>query len=453
MNPAQAPVRRPELRTALPGPRSAEVLRRDRAALATCYTRPFPLVPDRGQGVWLSDLDGNTFLDFMAGIAVSTTGYHHPHVAAAIADQVGRFLHICLTDYAQEGTTQLAERLLAHLPGDRYRAFFGNSGAEAVEAAIKLARHHTGRPYLISTLGSFHGRTYGAVSLTGSKANYRRGFGPLLSGVVHVPYPNPFRPPLGSNPESCGRAVLDYLERELFPTVLPPDEVAAILVEPMQGEGGYIVPPSDFLPGLRALCDRYGILLILDEVQTGMGRSGKMFAFEHDQIQPDMVTLAKGIASGLPLSAMLARERLMTWPEGSHGSTFGGNPVAVAAASATLDLLEGGALHPGLGTSLIDNARIQGEWMLAELRRLAADFPAVGQVRGRGLFLGIEFVSADGAEAPAVRDRFAEAAFRLGLLTLPCGYSSLRISPPLILNRQEAEVGLELIAAALRAVS
>ncbi|WP_019586810.1 acetyl ornithine aminotransferase family protein [Deinococcus apachensis] len=442
--------RQPLLKTSLPGPKTKAIMERDSKHLSTSYMRPYPFVPDHGEGVWLTDVDGNTMLDFFAGIAVSTTGHAHPHVVKAVQEQITRFTHVCLTDYPQEITTSLAERLVSHVerPGEKWRVFFGNSGAEAVEAAVKLARNHTGRTHIISTLGSFHGRTYGAITLTGSKTKYKRGFGPLLPNVSHVPYPNPFRPPLGSTPETCGQAVLDHIEG-LFQTVIPSDEVAAIIIEPMQGEGGYIVPPADFLPGLRALCDRYGILLIFDEVQAGMGRSGKMFSFQHFDVQPDIVTLAKGIASGLPISAMLAKDSVMTWPVGSHGSTFGGNPVAAAAAHATLDLLEGVVKHPGCGESLMENAASVGSYIMNELRGMQAEFPFLGDVRGEGLFIGLEFVKPDGSPDGKLRDAASMAMFERGLLNLDCGEAVIRISPPLILTREEAGTGLDIMREAL----
>ncbi|GBF07742.1 4-aminobutyrate aminotransferase [Deinococcus aerius] len=442
--------RQPLLKTSLPGPKTKAIMERDSQHLSTSYMRPYPFVPDHGEGVWLTDVDGNTMLDFFAGIAVSTTGHAHPHVVKAVQEQVTRFTHVCLTDYPQEITTSLAERLVAHIerPGEKWRVFFGNSGAEAVEAAVKLARNHTGRTHVISTLGSFHGRTYGAITLTGSKTKYKRGFGPLLPNVSHVPYPNPFRPPLGSTPETCGQAVLDHIEH-LFQTVIPADEVAAIIIEPMQGEGGYIVPPADFLLKLRELCNRHGILLIFDEVQAGMGRSGKMFSFQHFDVQPDIVTLAKGIASGLPISAMLAKESVMTWPVGSHGSTFGGNPVAAAAAHATLDLLEGVVKHPGCGENLMDNAARVGAYIMDELRGMQAEFPFLGDVRGEGLFIGLEFVKPDGSPDGKLRDAASMAMFERGLLNLDCGEAVIRISPPLILTREEAETGLGIMREAL----
>ena len=456
--------RQPELRTALPGPKTAAIMGRDAQHLSTSYMRPYPFVPDHGEGVWLTDADGNTMLDFFAGIAVSTTGHAHPHVVQAVQEQVGKFAHVCLTDYPQEITTSLAERLVKYierpLPNgghEKWRVFFGNSGAEAVEAAVKLARNHTGRAHIISTMGSFHGRTYGAITLTGSKTKYKRGFGPLLPAVSHVPYPNPFRPLPGSTPETCGQAVLDQIEA-LFVGVIPADEVAAIIVEPMQGEGGYIVPPADFLPGLRALCDRHGIMLIFDEVQAGMGRTGKMFSFQNaaaewGDVQPDMVTVAKGIASGLPISALLARESVMTWPVGSHGSTFGGNPVSAAAAHATLDLLEGVVTHPGCGPSLMENAADVGAYLLTELRAMQAEFPFLGDVRGQGLFIGLEFVKPDGSPDGRLRDAASMAMFERGLLNLDCGEAVIRVSPPLILTREEAQTGLEIMRGALRSLA
>ena len=446
MTATQAKPRQPDLKTSLPGPKTAEIMARDQATLSTSYMRPYPFVPDFGKGVWLTDVDGNTMLDFFAGIAVSTTGHAHPHVVGAVQRQIEKFTHVCLTDYPQEITTSLAERLVKHVekPGEKWRVFFSNSGAEAVEAAVKLARNHTGRQHIISTMGSFHGRTYGAITLTGSKTKYKRGFGPLLPAVSHVPYPNPFRPSLGSTPESCGQAVIDHIEG-LFVGILPADEVAAIIVEPMQGEGGYIVPPADFLPKLRQLCDKHGILLIFDEVQAGMGRTGKMFSFQHFDVQPDIITSAKGIASGMPLGALLAKESVMTWPVGSHGSTYGGNPVAAAASHATLDLLEGQVKHEGCGDSLMDNAAQVGDFILGELKGMQAEFPFIGDVRGRGLFIGIEFVKPDGSPDGALRDQASMMMFEKGLLNLDCGEAVIRISPPLILTREEAATGLDIM--------
>lgn len=449
--------RQPILKTPLPGPKSADIIARDKQHLSTSYMRPYPFVPDHGEGVWLTDVDGNTMLDFFAGIAVSTTGHAHPHVVQAVQKQIEKFTHVCLTDYPQEITTSLAERLVKHVErdGEKWRVFFTNSGAEAVEGAVKLARNHTGRTHIISTMGSFHGRTYGAITLTGSKTKYKRGFGPLLPAVSHVPYPNPFRPPLGSTAETCGQAVIDHIE-SLFVGIIPADEVAAIIVEPMQGEGGYIVPPADFLPKLRQLCDKHGIMLIFDEVQAGMGRTGKMFSFqhffEHGDVQPDIITSAKGIASGMPLGAILAKESVMTWPVGSHGSTYGGNPVAAAASHATLDLLEGKVQHEGCGESLMANASEVGGYILSELKKMQKDFPFIGDVRGEGLFIGIEFVKPDGSPDGELRDRASMDMFNKGLLNLDCGEAVIRISPPLILTKEEAQTGLEIMRRSFEAM-
>lgn len=434
-------MRRPQIVTALPGPKTQALLARDQAVLSTSYMRPYGFAPDHGQGVWLTDPDGNTFLDFMAGIAVATTGYNHPQVTQAIQRQAEQFLHICLTDYPQETTTRLAERLIGHVAqaGEQWRIFFGNSGAEAVEAAIKLSRNHSGRPYILSFLGAFHGRTYGALTLTASKAHYKRGFAPMLPAVAHVPYPNMFRPPLGATPETCSDVVLAHLE-SLFAQVIPADEVAAIIIEPFQGEGGYLIPPSDFLPRLRQICDKHGIILIFDEVQSGIGRSGLFCAYQHYPVQPDIVLLAKGLASGMPISAMLAKNELMTWKAGSHGSTFGGNPVSAAAALATLDVLEAG---------LLPQVQAVGELLMHGLRSLQQHYPMLGDVRGRGLFIGLEFVQANGDPAAKWRDHFGDLLFAKGVLNLPCGNSSIRFSPPLILSPEEAQVGLELIAETL----
>lgn len=446
----QVKTRKPILKTSLPGPRSAEIIERDKTHLSTSYMRPYPFVPDHGEGVWLTDMDGNTMLDFFAGIAVSTTGHAHPHVVQAIQKAVTKFTHVCLTDYPQEVTTTLAERLVNYVErdGEKWRVFFGNSGAEAVEGAIKMARSHTGRSHIISTIDSFHGRTYAAITLTGSKTKYKRGFGPLLPNVSHVPYPNPFRPPLGSTPEECGQAVIDHIER-LFEGVIPSDEVAAIIVEPLQGEGGYIIPPVDFLPKLRALCDKHGILLIFDEVQCGMGRTGKMFGFqnffEYGDVQPDIITVAKGIASGMPISAILAKESVMTWDVGTHGSTYGGNPVAAAASHATLDLLEGKVKHEGCSHNLFENAVEVGEYIMTELKKIQADYSFLGDVRGKGLFIGLEFVCADGRPNADLRDKISYRLFEKGLLNLDCGEAVIRISPPLIITKDEAKTGLDIM--------
>ncbi|WP_038068998.1 acetyl ornithine aminotransferase family protein [Thermus scotoductus] len=431
---------KPSIHTPLPGPKAKALLERGQAVLSPSYIRPYPFVPARGQGVFLEDVDGNIFLDFMAGIAVNTTGYAHPRVLEAVRAQAERFAHVCFSDFTHEPTLSLAERLVAKLGGG-YRVFFGNSGTEGIEAAIKLVRHHTGRPYLLAFTGAFHGRSLGALSLTASKSAYRKGFAPLLPGVVHVPFPNPFRPPLGAKPEEVGEAVLEHLEH-LFRTVLPPEEVAALFLEPIQGEGGYLVPPPGFIPKLKALLERHGILLVADEVQTGAGRTGRFFALEHEGVQADVYVLAKGLASGYPISALLFREELGSWRPGAHGTTFGGQAVAAAAAHATLDLLEGG---------LMENARQVGAYLLRELKAMQGRFPFLGDVRGRGLMIGLDFGTPT-EERPDLRDKAVELAFKKGLLLLPAGPSALRIAPPLILTEPEAALGLEILEEVFQAL-
>ena len=420
--------RRPALVTDLPGPLAAELIERDALALSPSFTRPYPFVMESGEGCWVTDVDGNVFLDFTAGIAVNTTGHAHPQVVEAIRAQAGRFLHMSGTDFYYRQEIELAERLVAGcLPGRDARLFFTNSGAEAIEGAMKLARYATQRPNYVSFLGGFHGRTLGALSLTASKATQRKRFAPLLPSVYHVPFPSQARG-ITSN-ETMNR--LD----DLLGTVAPPESIAAVFVEPIQGEGGYLIPPDDFLPRLRELTARHGILLVLDEVQSGMGRTGRLLAHQHWGIEPDIVCLAKGLASGMPLGAFLANAELMNWDPGSHGSTFGGNPVACVAASATLDLLEAG---------LMDQAGRVGAHLLEGLRRLAAEFPEkVTDVRGLGLMLAIELK--DSASSAALMER----AFRTGLLLLPTGNRALRLCPPLVLNEDEADTGLELLRSAL----
>ncbi|HKF78135.1 MAG TPA: acetyl ornithine aminotransferase family protein [Candidatus Dormibacteraeota bacterium] len=423
--------RRPRIVSELPGPRAAALIERDRAAMSPSFTRAYPFVMDHGDGCWVTDVDGNTFLDFTAGIAVCATGHAHPQVVGAITDQAARFLHMSGTDFYYQGEIELAERLSARLMPGPARVFFTNSGAEAVEGAMKLARYATGRPNFLAFIGAFHGRTMGALSLTASKATQRRRFAPLLPAVFHAPYPSPSR---GVGSEE----VLDNIE-ELFSTVMPPESVAAVFVEPVLGEGGYLVPPPDFLPGLRELTARHGILLVTDEVQSGMGRTGRMLAAEHWGVQPDVVCLAKGIASGLPLGAFVARAELMSWDPGSHGSTFGGNPLACAAALATLDLLEGG---------LIDNAREVGDHLLAGLWRVQERHPGlVAGCRGLGLMAAIEL------DTPAGAADVVQRAFRRGLLLLTAGARAVRLSPPLVVTPAEADVALEILEASVAEVA
>jgi 4-aminobutyrate aminotransferase len=420
--------RRPTLLTELPGPQAADLIERDAHALSPSFTRPYPFVMDSGEGCWATDVDGNVFLDFTAGIAVNTTGHSHPRVVEAITEQARRFLHMSGTDFYYRQEVELAERLTAAcLPGRDARVFFTNSGAEAIEGAMKLVRYATQRPNYISFLGGFHGRTMGALSLTASKATQRRRFAPLLPSVYHVPFPTATRG-IGSS-EALGRL------EDLMGTVAPAESVAAVFVEPIQGEGGYLIPPDDFLPRLRELTSRHGILLVVDEVQTGMGRTGRFLAHQHWDVEPDVVCLAKGLASGMPLGAFVAPAELMNWDPGSHGSTFGGNPVACVAALATLDLLEEG---------LVENAAKIGHFLLEGMQQLAADFPQkIAGVRGLGLMLAIELK--DGPTAMALM----EAAFRTGLLLLPTGIRALRLCPPLVVTEEEAGTALDLIRAAL----
>jgi 4-aminobutyrate aminotransferase len=436
----------PSIKTALPGPRAQAIIDRDRTSVSPSYTRSYPLVIARGQGAMVEDVDGNVFLDCAAGIAVNSTGHSHPAVVRAIVDQAQKFLHMSGTDFYYEPQVQLAEALarIAPMRGD-VRTFFGNSGTEAIEASIKLARYATGRQNIIAFLGGFHGRTMGSVSLTASKAIQRRGFGPLMPGVYHAFYPDTYRPPLGSTAESCVDACLDYIEHQLFTQLVSPDEVAAIVIEPIQGEGGYVVAPDAFLQRLRDLTMEHGILLVADEVQSGMGRSGRMFAIEQSGVEPDIVATAKGIASGMPLGVALARSEVMAWPPGAHASTFGGNPVSCAAALATIKLLE---------DELVANAASVGAHLIESLRAMAAKHPLVGDVRGRGLMIGVELVKdrTTKARAGAERDAVVEAAFRRGLLVLGAGKNAIRFSPPLVLTREQADVAVGILDEALTEV-
>lgn len=428
----------PGIHTPLPGPRARAIVERDGRVLSPSYTRSYPFVMDHGRGAHVWDVDGNRFIDFTAGIAVVATGHSHPAVVHAIQEQAERFIHMSGTDFYYEGEVELAERLAGIAPGtSEKQVFLTNSGTESVEAALKLARYTTGRPRFLSFIGAFHGRTMGSLALTGSKSIQRRGFGPLMPGVTHVPFPNPYRT-LSSDGRSEGRAVIDYIENNLFARIVPADEVAAIFVEPIQGEGGYVVPPPDFFPLLRDLCDRHGILLVADEVQSGMGRTGKWWAIEHWDVEPDIVCVAKGIASGLPLGAMIARKDLMTWGPGSHGNTFGGNPLACAAALTTIDLLE---------DHLIDNATSVGAFMLDRLAEMMADQPSIGDVRGKGLMIGVELVEDWQTKEPASNLRAAviQRAFEQGVLLLGCGPSTIRFMPPLVIDEETAGIGLHII--------
>ncbi len=437
----------PHLATSLPGPEARAVVARNDRAVTPSLPHAYPLVVERAQGVVVEDVDGNRFLDCAAGIAVCSTGHCHPRVVEAIQEQAARLLHICGADFYDPMYIGLAERLGDLAPGDGpKKVFLGNSGAEAVEAALKLARHHTGRARELAFFGAFHGRTMGAVSLTASKPVYRGGFGPLVPGITHVPYAYCYRCTYNLTYPACNLACVSYIEDMLFARSIPPDEVAAIFVEPVQGEGGYIVPPPGWLSRLRALCDKYDILLVDDEVQSGMGRTGKMFAIEHWGVEPDIVCSAKALASGMPLSAMIARDEVMDWPAGAHGSTFGGNPVSCAAALATLDVIE--------GEGLMANASRVGERLLGNLRELAEESRLIGDVRGLGLMIGVELVRDKETKEMAKEetDRVARECFERGLLVLPCGPNSIRFSPPLIITEAQADAAFEIFAEALLAV-
>ncbi len=436
----------PLLRTSLPGPKAQAIIARDTHVVSPSYTRGYPLVIASGAGSSVEDVDGNVFLDCTAGIAVNSTGHSHPAVVKAIIEQAQKFLHMSGTDFYYEPQVRLAEELASIAPiAGGVRSFFGNSGTEAVEACLKLARYSTGRQNVIAFLGAFHGRTMGALSLTGSKAIQRRGFGPMLPGVYHAPYPDRYRAPLGADAESCADACVDFIEHQLFTHLVSPDEVAAVIVEPIQGEGGYIVAPDAFLQRLRALTKKYGILLVADEVQSGMGRSGKMFAIEFAGVEPDVMAIAKGIASGLPLGVAVARAGLMTWPPGAHASTFGGNPVSCAAALATITLLK---------ERLVANAADVGAHLMAGLKELADKHPLIGDVRGRGLMIGVELVRDRQTKERATteRDAVVTAAFRRGLLVLGAGKNAVRFSPPLVLTRAEAETAVKIFDEALTEV-
>jgi 4-aminobutyrate aminotransferase len=426
-----------------PGPNARAVVDRDAEWTSSCYIKEYPLVVSRGQGVMVEDVDGNRFLDFMAGIAVCSTGYSHPKVVAAVQSAAGRFLHICGSDFYYEAMAVLCERLAKLAPGaSKKRVFLTNSGTEAVEAAIKLARHATRRTAIIAFRGAFHGRSTGAVSLTSSKARQHAGFGPLLPDVHHVPFAYRYRCQFCADEPGCNRGCIDVIEKELFTRHLDPGDVAAIFVEPVQGEGGYIVPPPGYLSALRELCDRHGILLVADEVQSGVGRTGKMFACEFDGVEPDILLTAKGLGSGMPIGAMISKESITTWQNGSHGSTFGGNPVCCAAALATLDLVEG---------SLMANAAAMGERLMRGASRLLEKHACIGDVRGRGLMVGIEFVKDRATREPAaelVHD-LVQRAFRQGLLLLGAGKSTLRLAPPLLVDEQDVDTALAMIDACL----
>ncbi|MCK5318269.1 MAG: acetyl ornithine aminotransferase family protein [Anaerolineales bacterium] len=437
----------PKLIMEIPGPIAQTHIAKDGQCVSPSLPRAYPLVVKKAQGCFVEDMDGNIFLDCAAGIAVCSTGHCHPRVVKAIQDQAENLLHICGADFYDPNYIKLSKRLADITPGNSSKkVFLGNSGAEAVEAAIKLARHHTNRSHIIAFFGAFHGRTMGAITLTASKPVYHRGFGPLLPNVSHVPYAYCYRCAFNKSYPNCDLACVDYIEDYLFARTIAPDEVAAIFVEPVQGEGGYIVPPDGWLAKLRDLCDKYGILLVDDEVQSGIGRTGKMFAIEHWDIEPDIVCSAKALGSGMPISAMIAKDELMTWPPGAHGSTYGGNPVASAAALATLDVIE--------EEGLMENAVTVGKQLKDDLNVLAKTSKLIGDVRGLGLMISVELVTDKETKekAKAETEEIMVECFKRGLMVLPCGPNSIRFSPPLNILAAEAKTAFEIFSEALEFV-
>lgn len=437
----------PQIITDLPGPKSARIIERDKKVISPSYTRGYPFVIESGSGAVARDVDGNTFLDYCAGIAVCAAGHNHPEITKAIREQAGRFLHMSGTDFYYENMVTLAERLGQTMPGSdkqNYKVFFSNSGAESVEGALKLARYHTGRQKIISFYRSFHGRTYGAMSVTASKSIQKKRFSPLVPGIHHTYYPYHYRQPMGETPEETAEACLNMISENILKTVCLPDELAAIIVEPIQGEGGYIVPPDNFLLGLQTLSKKHGFLVIADEVQAGMGRTGKIWASNHvEGFEPDIITSAKGIASGLPLGAIIAKDHVMNWVPGVHASTFGGNPVACAAANVTLDLLEGG---------LCDNATKQGAYLVGKLKALQEKYDVIGDIRGRGLMVGVELITDAQTKnkASELRDKIVDKAFYHGLIILGCGVNSIRFSPPLVITEWQTDKVIEIFEKTLK---
>ena len=433
-----------ELHKEQAGPIGRQIIERDMATMSTAYTREYGLVVDHAQGSEVWDVDGRRYLDFMAGIGVMNVGHRHPHVVETVKAQIDKFWHICLSDFYYPQAVELAEKLQAIAPmQEDTRFYFGNSGTEAVEAAIKLAMYHTGRNKFIGFFGGFHGRTLGALAFTGSKAVQRAKYR-LGLHVEHIPYPDPYRPVLATHDgQEQGTAVINYLENHIFQTTLSPHEVAAIMVEPIQGEGGYVIPTADFMPALRQLCDKYGILLIADEIQSGIGRTGRWWAIEHENVEPDIVCFAKGIASGLPIGGIMARQSLMTWKPGAHGSTFGGNPIATAAAIATLEVIE--------QEGLLAKAEENGRFIMDFLAELQNRHQSMGDVRGRGLMVGIEFVTDRRSKERAIelRNDIVQRAFHKGLLIMPCGRNTIRLIPPLNTSQSLLEEGLHLFAESL----
>lgn len=433
----------PKIKTKLPGKKAKEIVEKDGLYTSSSYIKEYPLVIRRGEGAMIEDVDGNQFLDFMGGIAVNITGHSHPRVVEAIKKQSEKFLHICGTDFYYASFANLAERLANTIPikGEK-SVFFTNSGSEAVDTAIKLARYSTRRPFIIAFLGAFHGRTMGAISLTSSKNIQRSFFGPFLPGVYHLPYGYCYRCPYNLEYDSCGIYCAEAIEKILCKSLLSPEEIAAVFVEPIQGEGGYIVPPAEFHQKLRRFTRKHDILLVADEIQSGMGRTGKFLAIENFKVEPDVVLLAKGLASGLPLGAVIAKKKYMTWKSGSHGSTFGGNPLSCEAALVTIDLIE---------KKLMKNALEMGSLLMEKLKELQNKYSIIGDVRGQGLMIGMELVKDRKTLQPAVQEseEIVKQAFQRGLLLLPCGENVIRFSPPLIISPQEIKVALEILSGVL----
>ena len=437
----------PKIKTSLPGPKAKKLIKLDNAFVSPSYTRVYPLVADKGEGLWIHDVDGNVFLDFTAGIAVNATGHCHPKIIKAIQDQTEKLLHMSGTDFYYTPQILLAEKLSAMAPGkSTKRVYFGNSGAEAVEAAFKLARWHTKRELNIAFFGAFHGRTMGALSLTASKTVQKKHYNPFVPGITHIPYAYCYRCAYNLTYPQCKLYCVQWIEDTLFRTTVPPEEVAAIFVEPIQGEGGYIVPPPEFHKVMHAIAKKYGILYVVDEVQSGMGRTGKMFAIEHFGVDPDIMALAKGIASGLPLGAMVAPSDIMNWEAGSHASTFGGNPLSCRAAMATIELLE---------NNLMKNASEQGKRLIKGLRSLQKTFECMGDVRGKGLMAAVELVKDRKTKQPAAdwRSQVIKKAFERGLLVLGCGENSIRFSPSLTVNSDEIDLCLSIFEESVKEVA
>src|SRR6202171_848139 len=423
----------PQLLTELPGPNAQRVLEQDAKFMSPSYTRDYPLVAKRGRGAVVEDVDGNRFLDFAAGIAVCSTGHCHPKVVAAIQEQAAELIHMSGTDFYYENMPRFAEKLAATVPGpEAKKVFFTNSGTEAVEGAVTRARDATKRDKFVAFYGCFHGRSMGALSLTASKSTQRKGFGALLSGIEHIPYPYAYRCAHGHTAETCGAEILEQLEGQIFKRLFDPDDVAGIIIEPIQGEGGYVPAPDFFLQELQRICRQHGIMFLVDEVQSGMGRTGKWWACEHAGIEPDILCSAKGIASGMPLGAIIARESVMRWKPGSHGTTFGGNPVCLAAALATMDLI---------GREDMGNARRVGDYLFGRLAEWTKKFKIVGDVRGRGLMIGIEIVRDQRTKEKAadLRNAIVDLAFHKGLLVLGAGENTIRLSPPLLIDQEQAD--------------